>query len=103
KSTTLLRIGLAINDAQSLAMLAHVVVASNVPMNVEVAWDCPDGHDDPDCVRYDWRIPVETEPFDPPSELQLVGGMLARKLKDRGLLPKDEADPLLGAWHFAVE
>jgi len=104
KSTTCFRIGLAIGDAHSLAILAHIAVASNVPMGLEVAWDCPGvRHDDAECVRYDWRIPVETGPFDPPSELQLVGGILARRLKDRGLLPKSEADQLLRAWSFAVE
>jgi hypothetical protein len=54
-------------------------------------------------VRYDWGVPVEAEPFDPPSNLQLIGGMLARKLKDRGVLPRDEADQLLRTWNFAVE
>src|SRR5437868_3295572 len=92
KTPTLLRLGLSIIDTRSLAILAHVVVAANVPMYVEVAWDCPGGHDDPDCVRYDLRVPVESGAFDPPSNLQLVGGMLARKLKERGLLPQDEAD-----------
>jgi hypothetical protein len=33
----------------------------------------------------------------------LAGGMLARKLKDRGVLPRDEADQLLRTWNFAVE
>lgn len=103
KTPTVRRLGLAINDAYSLATLAHVVVAANVPMNIEVAWDCPGGHDDPNCVRYDLRIPIETGPFDPPSNLQLVGGMLARKLKDRGLLNAEEADRLLRAWNFALE
>jgi hypothetical protein len=103
KTPTHLRLGLAINDACSLATLAHIVVAANVPMNVEVAWDCPGEHDDPSCVRYDWRVPIEAGPFDPPSELQLVGGMLARKLKHRGLLNAEEADRLLRAWNFALE
>jgi hypothetical protein len=103
KGPTLLRLGLAIDDARSLAILAHVVVAANVPMNVEVAWDCPGGHDDPGCVRYDWRVPIESAAFDPPSNLQMIGGMLARKLEDRGLLPMEEADQLLRAWNFAVE
>jgi hypothetical protein len=103
KGPTLVRLGLAVDDPKSLAILAHVVVAANVPMNVEVAWDCPGGHDDPGCIRYDWRVPIESSPFDPPSNLQLIGGMLARKLKDRGQLSADEADQLLRAWNFAVE
>lgn len=103
KGPSLLRLGLVIDDSRSLAILAHIVVATNVPMNVEVAWDCPGGHDDPDCVRYDWRVPIETSPFGPPSNLQMIGGMLARELKDRGLLPAEETDQLLRAWNFAVE
>ena len=103
KTPTVLRLGLAIKDNCSLATLAHVAVAANVPINVEVAWDCPGGHDEPDCVRYDWRVPIETVPFDPPSNLQLVGGMFARKLKDRGLLKAKEADRLLRGWNFALE
>jgi len=103
KGPTLFRLGLAIDDASSLAILAHVGVAANVPLNVEVAWDCPGGHDDPYCVRYDWRVPIETSSFDPPSNLQMIGGMLARKLKGRGLLSAEEADQLLRAWSFAVD
>jgi hypothetical protein len=103
KGPTLLRLGLAIDDPRSLASLAHIVVAANVPMNVVVAWDCPGAHDDPHCVRYDWRIPIESSAFDPPSNLQLIGGMLARKLRNRGLLSAEEADQLLRAWNFAVE
>ena len=102
-SPTMTRIGLAIREQRSLAILAHVIVNANVPLNVEVAWDCPGGHDDPDCVRYDLRVPRETEPFDPPSNLQLVGCMLARKLKVRGMLEPSEADQLLRAWNFAIE
>ena len=99
-----IRLGLAITDARSLAMLAHIVVAANVSLGVEVDWHCPDGgHDDPDCVRYDLRVPLESGPFDPPSNLQLVGGMLARKLRDRGLLAPSEANHLLQAWSFALE
>jgi hypothetical protein len=100
---SLIRLGLAISDQHSLALLAHVVVAANISLSVEIAWDCPGGHDDPDCVRYDLRVPVESGPFDPPSNLQLVGGMLARKLKDRGVLGVDEAEQLLRAWNFALE
>jgi hypothetical protein len=33
----------------------------------------------------------------------LVGGMLARKLKDRGMLDADEADQLLRLWNFALD
>src|SRR5437016_5017458 len=98
---TLIRLGLAIGDQRSLSLLAHVVVAANVPLSVEVAWDCPGGHDDPECVRYDLRVPIETGPVDPPSSLQVVGGTLARKLKDRGVLGVHEAEQLLRAWNFA--
>jgi hypothetical protein len=103
KTATKLRIGLAIEDPDSLAILAHIVVAANVPMAVEVAWDCPGRYDDPHCVRYDLRIRVESPPIEPPSELQLLGGMLARELKDGGQLPAEEADALLRSWNFAIE
>jgi hypothetical protein len=100
---TVIRLGLAISEPRSVSVLAHVVVTANIPMCVEVAWDCAGGHDDPECVRYDLRVPVEQGPFDPPSNLQLFGGLLARKLKDRGVLPAQEAEQLLRAWTFAVE
>jgi hypothetical protein len=93
---------MAISDAHSLAILAHVAVAANVPMNVEVAWDCPGEHDDPDCVRYDWRVPIEATPIDLPSNLQLIGGLLACKLKDHRLLATEEADELLRTWNFVT-
>jgi len=51
----------------------------------------------------DLRVPLESTPCDPPSNLQLVGGMLARQLKERGLLGPGEADELLRAWHFAID
>jgi hypothetical protein len=103
KTSTFIRLGLAIRSPRSLAVLAHLTVAANVPLHVEVAWECPGGHDDPDCVRYDLRVPMETGQFEPPSNLQLLGGMLARKLKDCGVLDASEADRLLRAWNFAVE
>lgn len=103
KTDTRLRLGLAINDPRSLSVLAHIVVAANVSLNVEVDWHCPGGHDDPACVRYDWRIPIETETYEPPSNLQKIGGMLAATLKDRGVLPQAEADQLLRAWNFAED
>jgi hypothetical protein len=102
KSPALLRLGLSIDDVHSLAILAHIVVAANVPLNVEVAWDCPGKCDKPECVRYDWRIPIESGPFDPPSNLQLIGGMIAQRLAENGRLPQDEADQLLRAWNFWV-
>ena len=100
---TMIRLGLAISEPRSVSVLAHVVVSANIPLHVEVAWDCRGGHDEPECVRYDVRVLVEQEPFDPPSNLQLFGGLLARKLKDRGVLPAHEAEELLRAWNFAVE
>jgi hypothetical protein len=103
KAPGVLRLGLCINDVHSLAILAHIVVAANVPMHVEVAWDCPGKCDKPDCVRYDVRIPTESGPFEPPSSLQLVGGMVAGALKSEGLLPADEADQLLRAWNLDVQ
>jgi hypothetical protein len=103
KAPDVLRLGLAINDVHSLAILAQIVVAANVPMNVEVAWDCPRGCDKPDCVRYDLRIPIESGALNPPSSLQLVGGMIAGTLKRKALLPADEADQLLRAWNFDVQ
>jgi hypothetical protein len=103
KSAAVVRLGLAIEDVRSLAILGHIVVAANVPMHVEVAWDCPGKCDKPDCVRYDWRIPIESDAFTPPSNMQLVGGMIARKLAEKGLLPQDEADQLLRAWNFWVQ
>src|SRR5215467_13038961 len=70
---TTIRLGLIVRDERSLALLAHVVVAANVALTIEVAWDCPGGHEDPNCIRYDLRVPVESRPVDPPSTLQLVG------------------------------
>jgi hypothetical protein len=103
KTPSLIRLGLTIRAPRSLAVLAHVAVAANVPLHVEVDWECRGEHDDPECVRYDLRVPIDTVPFQPPSNLQLVGGMLARKLKDCGALDAKEADRLLRAWSFAVE
>ena len=98
------RLGLAISNPLSLAILAHIAVAANVPLCVEVAWNCPGGHDDASCVRYDLRIPKKTDlTLMPPSNLQLVGGMLARKLKEQGLLTADEADQLQRDWNFEFE
>lgn len=103
KTPTLVRLGLAIRDQRSLSLLAHVTVAANVPLHVETDWACPGVHDNPECVRYDLRVPVEAAPCEPPSTLQLVGGMLAQQLKQRGLLDSREADGLLRAWNFSVE
>jgi hypothetical protein len=98
-----IRLGLVISDPRSVSLLAHVAVSANIPLHVDVAWGCPGGHDDPACVRYDLRVPVEQGPFEPPSNLQLFNGLLARKLKDRGALPSQETDHLLRTWNFAVE
>jgi hypothetical protein len=103
KSPNFIRLGLMIREPRSLAILAHIAVAANIPLNVEVAWDCPGGHDDPACVRYDLRVPLEDGPFEAPSNLQMVGGMLARKLKRDGILAANEADQLLRAWNFMAE
>ncbi len=103
RTPTNIRLGLAIRDPRSLALLAHVTGAANVPLHVETHWRCHEVHDDPNCMRYDLRVPLESTPCDPPSNLQLVGGMLARQLKERGLLGPGEADELLRAWHFAID
>ncbi|MCY2963987.1 MAG: hypothetical protein NT069_10140 [Planctomycetota bacterium] len=97
------RIGLAVTDLHSLAILAHVSRDANVELCVEVDWSCtgkPD--DDPNCVRYDLRLPIESAPYLPPSKVQMVGGFLAKKLRKRGLLPAGEADQLLLEWGFGV-
>ncbi len=104
KTPAFVRLGLAVRDPDSLALLAHVAAAANVPLAVEVDWACPGrGHADPDCVRYDLRVPVETGPGQPTSNLQFLGGMLAKQLKERGLLDASEADRLVRAWSFSVE
>jgi hypothetical protein len=100
---TMIRLGFAIREPRSVSLLAHLAVSANIPLNVEVAWDCPGGHDDPACVRYDLRVPIEQGPFDPPSNLQVFGGLLVRTLKVRGVLPALEAEQLLRAWNFEVE
>jgi len=100
---TMIRLGLAISEPRSVSVLAHVAVSANIPLQVEVDWNCAGGHDDPACVRYDLRVPVEQGPFDPPSDLQLFGALLARRLIDRRVLPAWEGEPLLRAWNFAVD
>ncbi len=53
------RFGLAVSDPRTLARLVHLACGINVPVAVEVDWGCSSiGHDDPGCVRYDFRVPV---------------------------------------------
>ncbi len=103
KTSAFVRLGLAVRVPQSLALLAHVAAAANVPLHVEIDWACPGDHADLECVRYDLRVPVESGPGQPTSNLQFLGGMLAKQLKERGLLNASEADRLLRAWSFSVE
>jgi hypothetical protein len=48
KTPAWIRLGLIIRTPRSLALLAHVAIAANVPLHVEIVWICPGDHDDPD-------------------------------------------------------
>lgn len=96
KRPALVRIGLAISTPQSLALLAHVTCDSNFPLRVEVDWKWSGRRDDPDCVRYDLRVPLEN------SNLPFLGGMIVRYLRERSLINVSEADTLLKTWNWAL-
>lgn len=103
-SSKMLRLGLSINNQRSLAILAHIGVVTNIPLVVEVAWECNRwGHDSPDCVRYDLRIPIKDTQSGLTTKLQEVGGYLAIKLKNDGVLDSSDAAELFNAWNFGVE
>ena len=52
------RFGLAVSDPRTLSRLVHLACWINVPVSVEIDWACRSRHDDPACVRYDFRVPV---------------------------------------------
>jgi hypothetical protein len=103
RTPTICRFGLIIDVPKSLGILAHVAAAANVPLLVEVDWNCPDGHDDYRCIRYDLRVPLEQELEHSGRTLQIVGGMIARRLKRIGLLHEDEMRRLAMEWRVAEE
>ncbi len=55
----IVRFGLAVSDSRTLSRLIHMATLINVPVAVEVAWACRCGGTDPDCVRYDFRVPTK--------------------------------------------
>jgi hypothetical protein len=102
QSPSLVRLGLAVRSPRSLARLAHITYAANVLLVVEVDWGWRGKVDDPECVRYDLRIPPNPERTEPPTTLQIVGIYLARDLKATQLLDAEEADRLQEAWNAMV-
>ena len=53
------RFGLQITDLRTLNRLVHLACLINVPVSVEIDWECDSSrHDDPQCLRYDFRVPV---------------------------------------------
>jgi hypothetical protein len=53
------RFGLQVSDPKTLTQLVHLARFVNVPVSVEVDWNCNVfGHDDPACLRYDFRVPI---------------------------------------------
>lgn len=62
-----LRIGLHVTEPASLSRIVHAACRANVPVGVEIDWDCEGGdhdrdhHEDADCLRYDLRIPTDPE------------------------------------------
>jgi hypothetical protein len=92
-----------ISSQESLACLATISFAANVTLVVETDWRSFKAGStwDPKSIRYEFQFPVESESINPPSRIQVVGILLARELKERGLLPADEADSLQKAWNAA--
>lgn len=97
------RFGLAVQSQASLAQLAHIAVAANVLLVVEVDWEWQAAEDDPECLRYDLRVSSDYELDEPPTNLQVVGIYLVRCHKKSGRLAPNEADELLRAWNSVVE
>jgi hypothetical protein len=102
QTPALTRLGLAVRSPHSLARLAHIALAANVLLVVEIDFRWQGNEDDPECVRYDLRIPRDCEPNDPPSSLEIVGIYLARSLRKSGRLTSIEANDLLREWNSAV-
>jgi hypothetical protein len=72
------RLGLEVHSPRSLALLAHVALAANVTLAVEVAWGWAGPADDPACLRYDLRVPSRA------AGRRMAGA--AYKAANRGLL-----------------
>ena len=76
------RFGLAVSDPNTLSRLVHLACSINLPVHVEVDWACQSDHDDPACVRYDFRVPVGTAD-EPDDRLELLEKALADEVSRR--------------------
>jgi len=97
-------IGMTIQSQETLACMVHMSFAANTLLTVGT--DVPQRTcgvpADPEGIRYVLRINKETDSFEPPSQLQLLGIFLARELKARNLLGAGESAQLQIAWHAKV-
>ncbi len=88
-----IRFGLAISNARSLSRLVHISCIVNVPLHVEVDWSCCDwgNHDDPDCVRYDFRIPLPSKDNEDEDRLYYLEEVLTNQVS------RNKTDPVADA------
>ena len=93
------RVGMRIDEASSLGLIAHLNRHWNVSLFVETDWECAAAHDSPECVRYDLRIPRRVGEFY--SDLSHVAEILIAAMEARGLLPTTEAAHLRLMWREA--
>ncbi len=83
-SSDFVRFGLSVSDQRLLARLVHLGCAINMPLVAEVDWSCQSlySHEDPECIRYDLRVPVSPE--DGPNDgLGLVEQLLTEWVQQR--------------------
>jgi hypothetical protein len=92
----------AITSPRALAILADVAYNADVLLKVKVATHCSGRFDDPNRVRYTLCVPQENEIRAQPSPLHYTGSVLACRLRDCGLIARDEVDRLLQRWKTAI-
>ncbi len=88
------RFGLAVEDSRTLSRLVHLARLINVPVHVELDWNClSSSHDDPKCLRYDFRVPVRTDD----DRLIVLADLLVEESERLALLRQSLAEPDVAA------
>lgn len=102
KTPSHIRLGLVVRSPSSLALLANIAWAANVSLGVGVDWNWKGKTDDPECLRYCFRVSRDDESEMPPTKLQKIGVFLVWHLKKEKLLAAKDANKLLKAWNAAL-
>jgi hypothetical protein len=104
-SPSFVSVGLAIRSMPSLARLARITADADVRLSVEIDEYRRLGRDDPEGIVYVLQVPRQPEsgPGESASTLQVLGLYVVDFLLEVGLLHRDDADRLIGAFNNLVD